>query len=349
MPRSRTKTGQPAPPKIPADPALLSTDLKDWAGERIASSGRREALLGRVELLRMAADGRSIEARVRGNRPLPYQVHVRTSEAGLLSSCTCAKETRPACKHAVAALEALRFPLSAAPRDLPGRKRRPAGRPGRGKGRIVQHAASLPGFLVLGGPERTLTREERIAIAREEEVIARRTRARRERAAVTQLPAGDGPLRFSVADRRSQEPFLVTMRGRKAGLASCTCSDFAENELQTCRHVERARSWFLRKKKKIPSDLLSLWWQPRSWTGQVPDPLEEIRIDPPEGEQSQRLNRYFSQDGWLRPSPEEQPRHEWAREAVDVARRVARRMASAIRWGFAPGGSSTRKRGMPVS
>jgi superfamily II DNA or RNA helicase len=325
VPRSRTRTGAPVPPKIPADPALLSTDLKDWAGERIASSGRREALLGRVELLRMAADGRSIEARVRGNRPLPYQVHIQTSQAGLLSSCTCAKETLPACKHAVAALEALRFPLSALPRDLPGRKRRPAGRPGRGKGRIVQHATSLPGFLVLGGPERTLTREERVAIAREEEVIARRTRARRDRAAVTQLPAVDGPLRFSVADRNAQEPFLVTMRGRKAGLGSCTCSDFSGNELQTCRHVERVRSWFSRKKKQIPSALLSLWWQPRAWTGQVPDPLEEIRIDPPEGEQSQSLNRYFRQQGWLRPSPEEQPRHTWAREAVDVARRVARR------------------------
>jgi superfamily II DNA or RNA helicase len=315
------------PPKIPADPALLSTDLKEWAGERIAASGRREALLGRVELLRMAADGRSIEARVRGNRPLPYQVLVRTGQGGLASRCTCAKQTRPACKHAVAALEALRFPLSALPQEGPGRKRkrRAAGRPGRGKGRIVQHATSLPGFLVLGGPERTLTREERVALAREEELAARRSRARRGNAAVKKLPAERGPLRFSIASKGSEESFTVTMRGPRASLASCSCSDFTENELQTCAHIERARSWFLRKKKQIPTDLLSLWWQPRSWTDRVPDPLEEIRVDPPEGCQSQRLSRYFTQEGWLRPSPEELARHDWARKAVGAARRVSRR------------------------
>jgi superfamily II DNA or RNA helicase len=275
----------------------------------------------------MAADGRSIEARVRGNRPLPYQVQVRTSRGTLMASCTCAKQMRPACKHAVAALEALRFPLSELPRDMKGmrRKRRSAGRPGRGKGRIVQHAASLPGFLVLGGPERTLTREERVAIAREEEIATRKSRSRRGRAPVAQLPLDGGPLRFTVSDRTSQAAFMVTMRGSKGELASCDCPDYAESELQTCQHVERAKSWFSRKKKKFPSNLLSVWWRPRSWTGQVPDPLEEIRADPPEGSVSHGLSSHFTREGWLRPSPEGLKRHEWARDAVDRARRVAKR------------------------
>ncbi len=322
MPRPKPRPGQNGKNKIPADPLLLGADLKEWVGERIAQSGRREALLGRVELLRMAADGRSIEGRVRGNRPLPYQVRVAVSEGRLISRCTCARESLPACKHAIAALEALRFPLSALPPDGSGMKkrRRPAGRPGRGRGRIVQHAASLPGFLVLGGAERTMTREERVALAREEEKAARRQQARRWKAAVSQLPAGEGPVRFTV-----EPESLVTLRGSKGGLAGCTCADFEANELQTCRHIERVRNWFRRKKKLYPEGLLSVWWLPRIWSDRVPDALEEIRIDPPTGQPSAMLQRYFSSEGWLRPSPPGSSRHAWARAAVGAARRVARR------------------------
>mgnify|MGYP000178634643 CR=1 FL=1 len=53
---------------MPADPALLQVDLGAWAGDHTAAAGRKEALLGRVEMLRLAADGRAITARVRGNR-----------------------------------------------------------------------------------------------------------------------------------------------------------------------------------------------------------------------------------------------------------------------------------------
>jgi superfamily II DNA or RNA helicase len=311
---------------------LLTADLKEWVGERIAQSGRREALLGRVELLRMAADGRSIEGRVRGNRPLPYQVQVSAAEGRLISRCTCARESRPACKHAIAALEALRFPLSASPPDPSKlkRKRRSAGRPGRGRGRIIQHAASLPGFLVLGGVERTLTREERIAMAREEELATRRLRARKGKAAVKQMQADGGPLRFSVAGGSAAPDSLVILRGTKAGMASCDCTDFAENELQTCQHIERVRNWYRRKKKLFPDKLLSVWWRPRTWSDRVPDPLEEIRVDPPNGRPSATLQRYFSAEGWLRPSPPGRSRQEWAREAVGAARRVARHRG----WGW---------------
>ena len=96
----------------------------------MAAAGRKDALLGRVEMLCVGLDGRSIEARVRGNRPLPYRVEVAIRESVLATRCTCSEGTT-ACRHAVAALEALRFPLTSLPHP---EQRRPAGRPGRGRG-----------------------------------------------------------------------------------------------------------------------------------------------------------------------------------------------------------------------
>ena len=76
MPRSGAKSDHRSPPRLPAHPSLLSLDLKGWVGEGIAASGRREALLGRVEFLRLAPSGRLLEARVRGNRATPYRTQV---------------------------------------------------------------------------------------------------------------------------------------------------------------------------------------------------------------------------------------------------------------------------------
>ena len=123
---SRSSLPPHAQPSIPADDLLLGIDLGEWTGTGIARSGRREALLGRVEWLRLAPDGLGLEARVRGNRPLPYRVEVRVEDGSLSCRCTCAREMKPGCKHAVAALEALRFPLGALPRDggLPRRRAR---------------------------------------------------------------------------------------------------------------------------------------------------------------------------------------------------------------------------------
>ena len=125
----RSVPERPAP-TIPAAAALLEVDLIAWAGARLAAAGRREALLGRVEWLRLLPDGTVLEARVRGNRALSYRVDIRASDQGLDSECTCLRGTSPACKHAVAALEALRFPLSMLP-DETGAKRRPSGGPSR--------------------------------------------------------------------------------------------------------------------------------------------------------------------------------------------------------------------------
>ena len=104
---------RPAIAAISADVALLSSDLKIWAGERVAQAGHESALLGKVEALRLAADGRSVEGKVRDQGPTPYRVAVSVDDGALSSQCECPYETGPVCKHAVAAVEALRFPRPA--------------------------------------------------------------------------------------------------------------------------------------------------------------------------------------------------------------------------------------------
>jgi len=328
VPRSTSRThGSSSTPKVPAHGALLTTDLAEWAGKRIAAGGRRDALLGRVELLLVAPDGRSIDSRVRGNRPMPYRVKVWVIEQGLASRCTCAG-TPVACKHAVAAVEVLRFPLPSVPGAAAptGRRRTSAGRMSRGKGRIIHNAPAAPGFVVLGALQRTWTRDERLASAASDEIAARRQRARRDKARVRLLDTGDGPVRFAVADRVLQKDCVVTLRGPKSKLASCTCNDYAENELQSCRHVERVRTWYLRKKKRVPRDLISVWWCPRAWPEQVPNPLREIRLELPEGHPAPPvLKRYFNEEGWLRPVPPSVRRADWVAEAVERARGAASR------------------------
>ena len=240
MSRSNQKPGKVPQPKLPADPLLVGTDLKLWAGERIAGQGRKAALLGRVELLVLALNGRSIEARVRGNRRLPYRTYISIDDGGLNCNCTCGQEDRLACKHAVAALEALRFPLPklATPAGQQGQRRRITNRRGRGRGRIIQQAPQAPGFVILGKAERNRTREERLLIARKEELSTRRQRARREKARVHPLAAEGLPPRFEVGAESPEGVQTVTLRGQKGQHAVCTCADFASNELESCKHIE---------------------------------------------------------------------------------------------------------------
>jgi len=322
LPRSGAKTERRSPPRLPAHPSLLNVDLKAWVGEGIAASGRREALLGRVEFLRLAPSGRMLEARVRGNRPTPYRAQVWIEDEKMVSRCTCARESRPACKHAVAALEALRFPLSAVPRQGPGRRGRSASTQ-LSKDQAIDPGTAQSGYLMFGGVERTLTREERVDVAAEVEMANRRQRGRRERDTVTRLPNPDGLSRFEVRSRQLGTSHSVTLRGPKGQFASCTCEDFSDNELGSCAHVERVRMWTLRKKKEYPRSLVSVFWQPRSWTMEVPDPLQEIRIDRPDGAVAGELDRYFDAEGWLRSFPRDCKPPAWAREAIEAARRLA--------------------------
>ena len=73
--KARTKRStRPAVTAIFADPVLLSSDLREWAGERVPHAGHESALLGKVEALRLAGDGRSVEGKVRDQGPTPYRV-----------------------------------------------------------------------------------------------------------------------------------------------------------------------------------------------------------------------------------------------------------------------------------
>jgi len=248
----------------------------------------------------------------------------------LTCSCTCARANPTPCKHAVAALEVLRFPLTAAPVSGEKRRRRRAtGRPGRGRGRVVKAAPIPAGFVVVGDVERTLTRDERIDAARAEELALRRHRARRGKAAVELIQADGGPPRFEVGGE-SGPPAVVTLRGPKGRLACCTCADFDRNELGTCTHIERVRIWYLRKKKITPPDLLSVWWSPREWLEHVPDRLRDVRVELPEPAPGRTgpppgVARYFDEQGWLKSVPADVRGSAWVRRAVAAARRIAKR------------------------
>lgn len=324
MPRPR-RAARPAAVRLSA-PHFEPLDLDAWAGSVVSHAGRESALLGRVEALRLSPDGLVLDARVRDAGPTPYHVTIVRRGERFDARCECAYQGGPACKHAVAAVVALRFPRPelqrlAGPR---GRGRR-AGRLARGQGRIVTQAPVQAGTLLAAPGEWTPTPDERVAAFRDEELAGRRQRARKERAKVVKLDPGPGPLRFEVAGRSTEGAYVVTLRGVDGKLASCTCPDYAKAELSTCKHVERVRSWFSRQPKRFPSALLSLWWRPREWTDRVPVPLREIRLDGPDGPLPDELAPWFDADGWLRPSPEGPGEERWTRAAIAAASAVAER------------------------
>ena len=324
---SRGKTSIPDKPPIPADRLLLETDLEAWAGRRIFRGGRRAALLGRVEWLRLTPDGGGLEARVRDNRATPYVVNVRCIGAGLNSECTCPDGAAPGCKHAVAAVEALRFPLREAPRAGDGRVRRGARKGG------SSPTTALSGFVVLGGGERTLTRDERIAHARVEETSLRRQRSLRRNCRVSLISIEFGPPRFAI-EERSGTRNEVCLRGPKAERPNCTCVEYAESELQTCEHIERVRRWYLRKPKRIPTDLVSVWFSARVWTDRMPQALEEIRIDTPSGTLPPGIERWFGGDGYLRAVPEDTSPEDWVTQALQAVEAAA--LAAGLRFDLDP-------------
>ncbi|HJQ97859.1 MAG TPA: SNF2-related protein [Candidatus Polarisedimenticolaceae bacterium] len=299
--KARPRKSGRAPSAIPADPVLVSADLSAWAGDRIAHAGHEAALLGKVETMRLAPDGRAVEAKVRDQGPMPYRVRVELSEAGELSSrCECPFEGGPACKHAIAMLEALRFPRPAVLHVAGSQKRaRRAGRLARGQGRILTPAPVLAGTLLAAPGEWAFTRDERVEIAREEEMKARKQRARKERPAITRLRRAGGPTRFRVAGHGASGAYTVSLRGLDPNLASCTCPDFEKSELSTCKHIERVRAWYLRQPKRSAGPYLSLWWRPIEWPASVPDPLREIRCDVVDAVFPEPLREVVGTDGYL--------------------------------------------------
>ncbi len=331
MPRENRRNGRTGAgregrrkPLPPADPVLLNLDLEGWAGLPVARTGRKYALLGRVESLRLTPEGTGVMAMVRGSRSAPHSVEIVVRDGDLKHRCTCAQEDGQACRHAVAALEALRFPLAASTEDdARGRRRKHAGRRARGEGRIVQKAPSRPGFVILGVEDRTLTREERVALANRTELRERKQRARQEKKEVRPLPSKGMPPRFQVGRKGSLSCYEVVLRGEKGVWGSCTCPDFQKNELGTCKHIERARQWFSRKKKDWPDRAVSLFCSPRVWTACVPDPMREVRLALPPGADPSHLTGWFLEDGWIRPAPEPVPPYAWVRQALHAVREMA--------------------------
>jgi len=187
---------------------------------------------------------------------------------------------------------------------------------------------------MFSGAERTLTRDERVDGARGLELLARRQRARRDRDRVEIDPHSTAPRTFRVVARRDGVAQRVTLRGTEGRRAACTCEDYAANELQSCRHVERVRMWFLRKKKLLPERSVSVWWQPRSWTERVPEPLQELRLDVVGEPRPVELAGYFDAEGWLAPPPPGVEGPDWAARAVAAARAAAEQHAS--RWDLDP-------------
>jgi SNF2 family DNA or RNA helicase len=156
----------------------------------------------------------------------------------------------------------------------------------------------------------------------------RSQRSRSRRYAVELVTREGEPPRFAIEDRggRREE---VCLRGPRAERASCTCLGFAEDEIGTCVHVERARRWYLRKPKSIRRDLLSVWFSPREWTDRMPAPREELRIDAPDGVRPDGLQRWFTSAGWLRPEPDGTGFDAWLVGAIEAARLSA--LASGLR------------------
>ena len=317
MRRSRTRKStsrkKPATSAPAAHPVLLSMPLDDWAGKGVARGGRRSALLGRVESLRLVYEGKGLEAFVRDVGPSPHRVTVRVQDGHLVGRCTCAQDDGKPCKHVVAAVEALRFPRPVV-RSATGARR--AGRTARGRGRVLNQPPRPSGWV--------LTSDERTDLARDEEYQDRRRRARKEQAEVRRLSGHGGPPRFRIGGREPEAPYTIVLRGAKADIGSCTCPDYDKNELGTCKHVERARNWFSRKRKRLPRNVMSLWCRPRSWVREVPTVLREIRIDPPVEAIPGTLARYFDAEGWLREPPASTPPSAWAREAAEAAESTAR-------------------------
>ncbi|MBD3868872.1 MAG: DEAD/DEAH box helicase family protein [Acidobacteria bacterium] len=311
-------------PLPPADPILLNLDLERWAGAAIARTGRKYALLGRVESLRLTPDGSGVMAEVRGNRSAPHAVEIAIRNGVVEHLCTCSQEDGQACRHAVAALEALRFPMMTATEDeARGRRRKHAGRRARGEGRIVQKAPSQPGFVILGGEDRTLTREERVSLAIQTEIRERKHRARMEKKDVRPLPSDGMPPRFQVGRKGSHSSYEVVLRGEKGVHGNCTCPDYQKNELGTCKHIERVRQWYSRKKKDWPQRTLSLFYSPRVWMQGTPEPAQEVRMVLPPGAAPGDLVSWFGEDGWIRPAPDDMPVATWIRQALEAVRRAA--------------------------
>jgi len=82
-----------------------------------------------------------------------------------------------------------------------------------------------------------------------DELLKRRQRAKTERMRIAPLETAH-PIfcNFSVTSE-SGRAYEVEIRGAEAGLAACSCPDFRQNGLGTCKHVEAVRIHQIRRHK----------------------------------------------------------------------------------------------------
>ena len=193
------------------DPRLLSIPrlISSWASERIVQRGRQYYLDGRVLQLKIRPE--EILGVVEGSDG-EYQVSIRWDGQHPVPACTCPYHFEAFCKHGVALL------LEAAFRSLPGLHGR------------EQLAFSLPPTVSSDYLKQLaeLERDKREARSRSEPLEL--------------LASPEGPVgRYTVHSRRSGKTYQVQLRDRGFIYPSCTCKDFLQNELGTCKHLELVR------------------------------------------------------------------------------------------------------------
>jgi hypothetical protein len=320
----KPKPARPPAAAIPADPVLLGADLAAWAGEKIRHAGHETALLGKVEALRLSSDGRSVEGKVRDHGPTPYKVSVSVAGAALEARCDCAYEGGPVCKHAVATIESLRFPRPALVHVAGSQKRsRRAGRLARGQGRIVTHAPVQAGMLLAGPGEWALTREERVDLARADELKARKQRARKEKPAVVRLGKRGGALpRFAC--RGTAAPARIPSR----------CGDWRPGSRRAPALISRrARSARASTSSACAAGISARRETARSGVGSLVAPG---RIDDERSGSVARdslrygrrvstggLRGWFDDEGNLLAAPPDQEPVAWVEAAIAAASRIA--------------------------
>lgn len=277
------------------DPFCVDKNIRSWASSRILYRGRDYYRKGKVLSLDAYEDEGTvpktrIAARVEGTLEEPYRVEIRFDACGApLSKCACPFNMEPLCKHAVAALIAWQQQETGSEPEL---------------GYLPPEDAGWAD----DGPARKRYLEELSRVERE----ARRARAKEQGLRIVQRPAGSplGAYGVSSGDAaRKGETYQVTVRDSRWQFASCTCTDYRTNELDTCKHIERVRLALERKgagrlsAAERRSRRVWVYLGSRPSHEDVPHPAEEIRFHLPPAVRNQApswLLQSLDGEGYLR-------------------------------------------------
>lgn len=200
----------------PVDPFTLTPErIHRLASRLIVERGMDYALKGRV--IEVRGQGGRLDARVEGTRGEPYLVSiVDDGDGGFIPSCTCPFDWEPFCKHAVAALAR----YSEISED------------------------DWKKFLSTPGLERP----------EEDEIKVRKERGRKQPFKVRRLRNGGGPPRFSISSSTTPgRSYEVEIRSLQRRLNCCSCPDFENSMLGTCKHIEAV----LHRIEKLPASKMS--------------------------------------------------------------------------------------------